>query len=322
MYIHIIMGMVSGFFWMWFFFSRSSVKTGKMQVFKAFLCGILAAFIALVVATLIDYFFPIKHDTSHKILVFFQMFCIVAPLEEYSKLIFMENLFLRKGKIKTCADAVGVGIACALGFGATENIFYFIRYPEISVFVVRFMLSILGHATFSGVMGYFLFLAAKDEKKADMLVFKGLISAILLHGVYNFLIATNTSFSFLVYIAVIGTMMFLEKQLTDESPKKINIFKYILIPVFVVSIGVFLVTNRQEVSFRHKNVVDVKQLDKLYENISPEKVERILGHPADVSEFFGRDEMFYLYFAKDVYNDYKTVKLTFVKRKLKRREIR
>lgn len=321
MYVHVIMGVLSGLFWLWFFFSRGAVKTVKGNVWRAFLGGVLAAVIALFLETVIDYFFPMVHDTGSKILVFFQMFCFVAPLEEYSKSLIMENGFLKKDKMNTAADGIAVGVACALGFGALENIFYFIRYPQTEVFMLRCTLSILGHASFSGVMGYYMYLASVEKNKAEIHILKGLFSAIVLHGFYNFLIASNTYFSFLIYVQTIAIMLFLESQMVRSSTQKVSVLKFILIPVIVICIAVFLVRSRVETFYRDKNIVEIHELDKLYEDMSPEKVEKILGHPTDVSEFFGRDEMFYRYYAKNLYNDYRVVILRFVKRKLKIKEI-
>lgn len=321
MYIHVIMGIISGLFWLWFFFSRGAIKTAKGNVWKAFLGGVMAAVIALVLETLIDYFFPMIVGTSSKIIVFFQMFFFVAPIEEYSKSIIMENGFLKKDKMTTAADGIAVGVACALGFGALENIFYFIRYPQTEVFMLRCTLSILGHASFSGIMGYYMYLASVDKKKAEIHVLTGLFAAVLMHGFYNFLIATNTYFSFLIYIQIIAVMWFLETQMIKNSAKKVSLLKFILIPIMIICVAVFVVRSRVETFYRDKNIVEIQTLDKLYEDMSPEKVEAILGHPTDVSEFFGRDEMFYRYYAKDVYNDYKEVVLRFVKRKLKIKEV-
>jgi len=83
-------------------------------------------------------------------------------------------------------------IIAALGFAALENILVLFLGNElllikeaIIITSFRFIGATLLHALSSGTLGYFLALSFFEPKKRIRLIFKGIIIAVFLHGLFN-----------------------------------------------------------------------------------------------------------------------------------------
>jgi len=320
------LGFISGLFWIWVFFGKVSFKGKFSNITLLFFLGMLAALAALVIQKTIFYFFPFINNSSNKIFSFFQMFFIVAPIEEYFKCATVELTVYKSKKFNLVSDGIIYAIACALGFGAMENILYFIMFYEeafiYEILLKRSLLSILGHAAFSGLMGFYMGLAKQNQDKEQKLILSGLAAAILLHGLYNFLLSTNTIITFLIFPEVFIIMLILENRMNsykDETTavplKKIN-FSFIIIPVLILSTACFFLEDREVTRLKGKNIIEETALYNLYDGISIDKAKKILGPPVESQEFFGRNEVIYIYVYKTKFGDYKRVKLIFIEGKL------
>ena len=98
-------------------------------------------------------------------------------------------------------DAMLYMIIAALGFSAMENILALFPFKEtvelFSASWVRFISATFLHALTSALIGYFMALSFFNAKNRLKLISMGLILAVILHGLYNFLIMMEGTLSIL-----------------------------------------------------------------------------------------------------------------------------
>jgi hypothetical protein len=80
--------------------------------------------------------------------------------------------------------------AAAMGFASVEN-FLYLRFHGTEAAPVRALLAVPGHLFFSGIWGYHLGLAKFKLENAGS-IRGALVAAAFLHGVYDFLVASQT----------------------------------------------------------------------------------------------------------------------------------
>lgn len=161
------------------------------------------------------------------ILGIFFVYISVGLMEEYAKF-FMMKKFTRK-YFRSIDDVIEFAILAALGFAFVENIFYFTTYIKMNglqdigfgqFVVIRVTIVTMVHVLCSGILGYYYGLAhfahpvLQDELNAGKKLFftktfhkilhirsetifrdekmmEGLIIAIFLHALYDFIMETN-----------------------------------------------------------------------------------------------------------------------------------
>lgn len=84
-------------------------------------------------------------------------------------------------------DGIVYAVLLAMGFATVENILYADRFGMPTV-LLRAFTSVPAHLVFAIVQGYFFGLAKFDPARRTRLLLRGLALAVLLHGVYDFLI--------------------------------------------------------------------------------------------------------------------------------------
>ncbi len=219
---YIIMGITPGIVWLLYFLQKDKQNPEpKGKLFQVFLWGMLATIPAVV----IEIFFNCVLGYSCSIGTGFSLFqniifanilisnliavfFITATVEELAKYCVIRSEVLNHKDFDEPIDAMIYSITVALGFASAENIlFVFMSHPNTAFItaIMRFFSAILLHAIAGGFMGYFIGKIKRWEMQQNQLLpgirktgkaFKykcaGIISAILLHGSYNFLIVTNT----------------------------------------------------------------------------------------------------------------------------------
>jgi len=182
-----------GLFCLWYFWKRDRLEPEPLdKIRNCFLLG-MAVVVPAVLIELPFWNWPVLS------LVF------IAPIvEESLKFLVVRSTVYRSEEFDEPVDGVVYAAAVALGFASVENFFYIHEaYAEsglsfAQITIIRAILTVPGHAVWSGMWGYTLGLAKfSDEKTGRSLVRKGLAMSMLLHGVFNFL-ALMESVSFLV----------------------------------------------------------------------------------------------------------------------------
>ncbi|MFW5929643.1 MAG: PrsW family intramembrane metalloprotease [Halobacteriota archaeon] len=120
--------------------------------------------------------------------LFFLLF--VAPLEETLKLLAVYVYPMESEFFGTAIDGAVFGAFAGLGFATAENAFYIVSggfFGPTGVYetIVGRAGVAPAHVLWSSIAGYYLGLARLNPAYAGAIVFKGLLLAVGLHGVYN-----------------------------------------------------------------------------------------------------------------------------------------
>jgi len=121
-------------------------------------------------------------------------------------------------------------VTAALGFATFENFLYISQFGP-SLILMRAITGCLGHAGFSGIFGYYLGKAKFSQPQIkNNLILKGLAIAAFTHGLFDFVLFTQTILAFLFLPILIIIVYFLTKRLGEMShvspfkPSEINNF--------------------------------------------------------------------------------------------------
>ncbi len=160
-------------------------------------------------------------------LQFLILFAWVSIIEEFLKQWVVRFVDDRKLIIETIGDSIHYSLIAALGFSFAENIFYFYQIGTelspmafLSAFFFRSIFTTSAHLVFSGIFGYFYGIAkfsidvyehakwtgkkfkivkllarmlniSKFQAYKEIQVLQGLLYAILLHTIFNYLLELN-----------------------------------------------------------------------------------------------------------------------------------
>lgn len=132
--------------------------------------------------------FDLDQEDNSMLISFFMAFFVVGLGEEMLKYLVVVLYAFRKPCFNEPFDGIVYAVMVSLGFAAFENIFY-VMEGGLSVAVLRMFTAVPMHAAFAVIMGYYIGLskyyrgAARTEKSL-----KGLVYAVLLHGLYDFVL--------------------------------------------------------------------------------------------------------------------------------------
>jgi RsiW-degrading membrane proteinase PrsW (M82 family) len=139
-------------------------------------------------------------------------FLIIAPIEEILKFLAVRKWIYRSLEFNEIMDGIVYTVSASLGFAALENIL-FVLPLGISTGVARAFLAVPGHACFGALMGYYIGKAKFNPAKESKLMTRGIIYAILCHGLYDFLLLTRSSFSSFVILLLVALFLWIRIQL-------------------------------------------------------------------------------------------------------------
>lgn len=157
-------------------------------------------------------------------------FFVVAVTEEYMKYLVLRIYNYPHPEFDEPYDGIMYGVAVSLGFASVENIMYVLNAEDqaINIGLLRMFTAVPGHAMFGVLMGFFVGKAkfSSTKKRAFLMRTLGLFIAILVHGLYDFLLfmennlATILAFaSLFIGIAVAGHAIRLHAEI---SPHRYN----------------------------------------------------------------------------------------------------
>lgn len=159
------------------------------SLLKAFFGGFLAVVFDLILVTFLQYtvgLIPILNLT-----VFYESFVEAGIPEELCKFLIFMIFIWRDRHFDEYFDGIVYATFISLGFACVENIMY-VFDNGFAVGVVRAMLSVPGHFLFGVVMGYFLSLAKFEPQKRVGHIFSGLLLAMAIHGLFDWLLMLNS----------------------------------------------------------------------------------------------------------------------------------
>lgn len=120
-------------------------------------------------------------------------FIVVAFTEELMKYLVLRIYNYPHPEFDEPYDGIMYGVAVSLGFAAVENVMYVVGSSagnEFSIGVLRMLTAVPGHAMFGVMMGFFVGKAKFAKTPTQTVVYRllGLFVAIMLHGLYDFLL--------------------------------------------------------------------------------------------------------------------------------------
>jgi len=140
---------------------------------------------------------------------FIRAFIVAALCEELFKLTIVIHFAYPRVMFDEVMDGIIYCIVASLGFACMENILFTLG-GGLGTAIVRAITAIPLHATASGIMGYYIGLAkfASSRRRETVLIYKGLAIAVLIHGVYDFLLFATPDLSLVASIGVYLLLLF------------------------------------------------------------------------------------------------------------------
>lgn len=227
------------FFWIWFF-RRLDKKDPEPQklLFKVFRYGFGALVIALVIEYFVDRaFFPeairfvaldLEATLDWRIFVSVALsFFLAGPIEEILKYLALKWAIFKNPQFNQVADGIVYGTVLALGFAFIENTGYFfdayasLQSSEfVAVIFVRGVMTTMLHVVATGILGLFVARSKFVKGSNPNEVYKGILIASLLHGLYNVFSFFLLGMLLNVFM-IFGAVMFLVREIKKEEVQRV-----------------------------------------------------------------------------------------------------
>ncbi len=188
----VIGGALPTLLWVWYFNSRTEHRESRSILVFAFTAGIIAFWVTLPVQRYIIDAYSISDQNT----IF-----LLACVEEMIKFFILRALVLRVQDIQYRSDYVLHMTTAALGFAAMENTMYLLNPLSIGNYTAAFMTgnlrffgSTIVHSVSSALHGLWVGLALGGSIVIRWTYWLfGLLSATLVHGVFNTYVGTTNS---------------------------------------------------------------------------------------------------------------------------------
>ena len=175
-----------GLLWVYFFYRKDRYDPEPIAlVLKSFLYGIFAVFPAV----LFEYpFSKLIARPPNLFILLLLTIGVIGLVEEVMKYVVIRYTVYKSDEFDEVVDGIIYLVSAGLGFAAFENLLYS-SVLGFKVGLVRAFVTSLVHASFSGILGYYLGRTKLEGK--PHLVYIGLVQVIVLHGLYDFLVMGN-----------------------------------------------------------------------------------------------------------------------------------
>ncbi len=181
-------------------------KEPKGLLTKLFVGGILALLLTLLISDDLKLLLPnlMNADSKSIGVLFFYNFIGVALLEELCKWFFLGVCSWRDKNFNFLFDGIVYSAFVALGFATLENVLYSIAYSgELTVLLLRAVLSVPAHLFFGIYMGYFYGKAKMlkyNKKRYIPTLLLSLLVPFILHGFFDFCLSMEHKIYTIIYI--------------------------------------------------------------------------------------------------------------------------
>ncbi|GAB6099995.1 PrsW family glutamic-type intramembrane protease [Halanaerocella petrolearia] len=214
----LVLSLLPGLLWVYFFYRKDKYEPEPTRlVLLAFLYGALV----IIPVGIIEYPFSNLIANPPNLLILFMLSVgVIGVVEEVAKFAVIRYTIYDSEEFNEVMDGIIYSISAALGFAAVENLLYTIVFG-FQVGLARAVVTSLVHASFSGIMGYYLGRAKCEENSS--LILQGLVQVILLHGIYDFLLLGGLIPNYFVYGMVVILYLYLARLINsavESSPFK------------------------------------------------------------------------------------------------------
>ena len=172
-------------------------KEPRRMLIKAFLLGIAIVIPAGVIELIISMIFPGEKGIISAII---RGFVIAGLTEELLKFYVLYKGFFKAPEFNQRIDGIVYSVFVSLGFATVENIL-FVYTGGVNVALTRAFTAVPAHALFGIAMGYYVGRArfATPEQSRKLLI-KAMFVPVMLHGYYNFILFSESSFLLLTFL--------------------------------------------------------------------------------------------------------------------------
>ena len=187
-----------------------SFDRGEKEPVSALWLALGFGFVGGIVAAIIEHQLISPSDISalSPLKTVFIASIIIGVVEEACKFIPMSIFIYPKKYFNEHTDGIIYFAIVGLGFGLPENILYTLHYGT-KTGISRIFLTPFFHAAITGMVGYYL-IKTKLAKKSWLRVIPVLLVSMLLHGLYDFGLASNRQSYAIGSIAItLGTSLLL-----------------------------------------------------------------------------------------------------------------
>ena len=175
----ILVSVIPAVLWVWFFYSQDVHEPEPPRlIFKTFIFGILAT---IPTGILEGPFRIYLQDSRNLLTLFLASIFGVGLIEELMKHFAFQLATYGSGEIDEPVDSIIYSVTAGLGFAAFENVLYTVAFG-LKVGLVRAFVTLLAHASFSGIVGYYTGIALEDDVKRRMYTFRPWIAVFLHDG--------------------------------------------------------------------------------------------------------------------------------------------
>lgn len=219
--LQITLAILPGLLIIWFIYREDLYeKENWLPLFLSFALGVAVTYPVMKMQELF-YEMGWKDDGSLWNTLF-SAFILVAFTEELVKYIALVLYPYRSRFFNEPIDGIVYAIFIGMGFATLENVLYAYRY-DMATTLVRALTAVPAHATFAAIMGYYIGKAKFDPPRRRSHLIKGLLMAIMLHGLYDFFVLQNIDDGLMILSIVILTASILYtleliRELQQESP--------------------------------------------------------------------------------------------------------
>ncbi|KKP32587.1 MAG: hypothetical protein A2561_00820 [Candidatus Staskawiczbacteria bacterium RIFOXYD1_FULL_32_13] len=194
-FLYIFFGILPSLAWLFYYLKKDLHPESKKMILKIFLWGSFTTIPVYLVQKLLT----ILLFSINPPLIFISLiygFIIIAFTEELFKYLVIKFKVLSNSACDEPIDIMIYMIISALGFAAVENIFYIVSsainlpindavFASVVISLSRFLGATFLHTLCSALVGYFVILSIIKTKNNLRYTILGILTATLLHGLFN-----------------------------------------------------------------------------------------------------------------------------------------
>jgi RsiW-degrading membrane proteinase PrsW (M82 family) len=218
----LLAGVIPAIFWLWFWMHEETQhKEPRKIILLTFLLGMLGVFVTFLLQKGFVFYFNLYIENIEPYINFIHTHTVVnlifVIIEEFIKYLCAYVVFFRTKLFREPIDAFIYLMTAAIGFTAMENTLYIIQPlingQTIDVLInsnIRFIGASILHVTSSGLLALSIgYSFCKKPFTREVYIWFGLILAILLHWLFNFILLKYSNSVILVFSSVWIVSIFL-----------------------------------------------------------------------------------------------------------------
>lgn len=184
----ILVAILPGLLICWYIYQLDKYeKESRIHLIVAFALGLLATFPIIRMEEWLSELIDRFRETEHWSKTLITSFLLTGVVEETIKFLILLLYAYPRSFFDEPLDGIVYATMIAMGFATLENIFYALHYG-LGTTILRAFTAVPAHGVFAVVVGYYAGRAKFGLANPRRVLLKGLLAAILAHGIYDFLI--------------------------------------------------------------------------------------------------------------------------------------